>query len=735
MLDWDPDSPCDASSFEVQEETEVYDALRLFKPKDPAWLTFDDRQFLLSQGVEPEEWQAAGYDCARLDSFSTVQEEPEKSRDDILVEEAEALKKQFGPNGSVLTPEQRKALYKRYLSMHLKTYGLQSPPHYPYFEELSEPISVEDRLWPGVAGDQVANRLKRGYIDPEDLTDRLGKLKPSDNFELRKPPYPPMEWTKSPVYEDGYTESPPEPMLFLHQVYAVTRQENVRHLRRSYMDLQNEVMEPWKEAMRDLELSPTPDLHLLSNVGHSPNGTLFPRYLIKGLRSILEEANSVGSDNYQEEYKIAGIQKEEAINRWKRRNPAAILPNVPIIVRPRDLPANITVPLYKAWPADLMEELREIDREAVRSGKRRYNDLLRETEKKMQNLIKFWKDCGAITGHRSPPLSWWLAPVWGDQHSAAFSWPPRLVKRLDAIKAESMCLNRHKEVIIEISRWKEAIMKTGSEPASPGTPFSESLLDELNVVWETLERYEPEKTEDAMIAKISQWRKSKEEQRAQPPRASLAVAEASMERTGSEYPRPETSAHETDSDLALVQEAMGLRAKRSRRRFKTSVAANDRDICKTRLRPRVKTMEIDKPTSWRDRLRPRHDVLSCARTKAAKEPSKPKGINKQRGKKTSKKARQVTRKSQTTASETNKPGLPKTRTSSTAPPSSIPRHSAEPATSKLSRRPPSSQPRGRQERSIQKSRSGQRKQVRRVPRNRRMPKYEQGLLGLLTPPQ
>ena len=112
-----------------------------------------------------------------------------KSRNEILVKEAEALGNQFDADGSMLTSEQRKVFYKHYFSLHLKDYGLRSPQYYPYFEELSEPLSVEDCMWPGAVGYEKANRLKRGYIDSKDLIDRLNKLKSFDNFELRRPSY------------------------------------------------------------------------------------------------------------------------------------------------------------------------------------------------------------------------------------------------------------------------------------------------------------------------------------------------------------------------------------------------------------------------------------------------------------------------------------------------------------------------------------------------------------------
>ncbi|KAL9101264.1 MAG: hypothetical protein Q9163_003462 [Psora crenata] len=157
-----------------------------------------------------------------------------------------------------------------------------------------------------------------------------------------------------------------------------------------------EINERWREVTRNIDQTPTPELHLLRDIGHSPGDTLFPRYLVKGLDALRSEADKKG-DDYYEEYTTAEGRKEEAIDRWKERNPDAILADDP-------------VSLYKTWPADLMDELDEIDREAIRRGRRRYIDLLRETEKKMQELVGFWADCGAITGQRTPPSPQWPDP-------------------------------------------------------------------------------------------------------------------------------------------------------------------------------------------------------------------------------------------------------------------------------------------------------------------------------------
>ncbi|KAF2184523.1 hypothetical protein K469DRAFT_780819 [Zopfia rhizophila CBS 207.26] len=132
-------------------------------------------------------------------------------------------------------------------------------------------------------------------------------------------------------------------------------------------------------------------------MGRSPGGTLFPWYLVKGLMALRKHANENGSKLYDEEYDKAKEKREEAISRWMEKNPDSMLADDPLSI-------------YRTWSPDLMDELDEIDREAIRCGRRKYVALLRETEKKMQTLLAFWRDCGLVTGQRTPPSSRWHDP-------------------------------------------------------------------------------------------------------------------------------------------------------------------------------------------------------------------------------------------------------------------------------------------------------------------------------------
>ena len=236
-------------------------------------------------------------------------------------------------------------------------------------------LSVSETAWPGAVAYLKAEKLKCSYFKLKDLIERLYKLKPTNNFELRKHRYPHMEWEKLPLNGKAYTISAPEPDWLLHHRGGVFNSQ--KRLSNCLTEcIIHEINERWDEVTRDIGQTPTPDLHLLRDMANSPGGTLFPWYLVKGLEAVQKEADDKGEEYYEEDYKIAEVKKEEAINRWRERNPDTILADDPVF-------------LYRIWPADLMDELDEIDREAIQCGRRRYIALLREVEKEMQELVAF----------------------------------------------------------------------------------------------------------------------------------------------------------------------------------------------------------------------------------------------------------------------------------------------------------------------------------------------------------
>lgn len=105
----------------------------------------------------------------------------------------------------------------------LKDFGLRSPQ---YYADKSQCLSVAETAWPGIGGYLKADRLMRCYIEPEALIERLRKLKPSNNFELRKFRHPHMSWKNlTPLEEEGFEIFPPSPNWLLKQLYAVNDME------------------------------------------------------------------------------------------------------------------------------------------------------------------------------------------------------------------------------------------------------------------------------------------------------------------------------------------------------------------------------------------------------------------------------------------------------------------------------------------------------------------------------
>jgi hypothetical protein len=289
--------------------------------------------------------------------------------------------------------------------------------------------------------------------------------------------------------------------------------------------------------------------------------------------------------NINIEYKIL-------IDRWREINPDTILADDP-------------VSLYRTWPADLMDELDEIDREAIRCGWRRYMALLTETEEKMQELITFfWRDCA----QRTPP-SYYPDPK---AKVRRLPMPQYLEERLDAITAEFGYFTDKGEKLrmIEISQWMEAIINSDSEPTASDTPLPQSLLDELDIVWQERNWLDGDDTEDEMIARIREWRKSKLEQRASP----QLGPDACQELGSSESSMQEISLQENALGSILTPEASPqLDEKLSRgaycrsRKSRTKITmAEDQKIWQGRLRSRTnpttaadQTIRQGLGTGWR----------------------------------------------------------------------------------------------------------------------------------------
>ena len=594
-------------------------------------------------------------DCDQNDAtFDTslleLCEEAKESGDEILVEQAEALGIQFDYDGSVLRPDQRRALFKKYWAMHCEIFELRSPQ---YYEGKSQCLSVSETAWPGAVAMLKAEKLKQGYVEPEDLIARLRMLKPSDNFQLRKFRHPPMSWkSPTPLEEEGFESSPPHPDWLLDHVYAVIHMGNRlgAQLTEQY---RREIMDRWAVVESGVELTPLPDLHLLRDMGRSPGGTLFPWYLVKGLMTLRNDANDRGNKIYVEEYDNAMVKREEAINRWKEGNPDSMLTDDPLSI-------------YSTWPANLMDELDEIDREAIRCGRRKYVALLKEAEKKMQALVTFWKNCGLITGQRTPPSSWWQDPK---AKVMRLPKPQYLNNRLEAIKtAFGYFDDKGKKMrMIETSRWIESMINGNSNPTAADTPLPPSLLYELDIVWRDRDWLDHDDTEDEMISRIRRWRNSKHQQRLG---KGLGTSPGLGSDTGAEEPvqKARSPVYSGQKNLLPDDAAGSVMAPEETRKLgeklsrgarlqpRTKVVmAEDQGTWQGRLRPRTR---IEGQTSWRERLRPRSDAVTALRerTKATRTSTgKPNGIVKRR--KASKKKRPVATEGQAITSITQKADL------------------------------------------------------------------------------
>ncbi|MCJ1245703.1 hypothetical protein MMC30_002907 [Trapelia coarctata] len=660
-----------------------------------------DEPTLWSSQLPPEDMELScdGHDSSDTLSLEIHEEVKESSEEmteeEMTEEEREALGEQFDYDGSRLAPEQRKALFKSYFAMHLAAFDLRSPQ---YYQDKSQCLSVSESAWPGQISMLKAEYLRKGYIKPEELIERLRKLNPSDNFELRKFRHPPMSWkSPTPLVEEGFEQLPRDPDWLFDQLYAVNRMWR-RLGRQLTAQYRQELRDRWAAVESSAEFTPLPDLHLLRDMGHSPGGTLFPWYLVKGIMTLRDHANEKGGKSYDEEYDSAMIKREEAINRWREGNPSSILADDPLSI-------------YRTWPADLMYELDGIDREAIRCGSRKYVDLLKEAEEKMQTLVAFWTDCGLVTGKRTPPSPWWQDPK---AKVDRLPKPQYLSDQLDAIIAEFGYFDDEgkKLRMIEMSRWIESIITTDSEPIASDTPFPPSLLDELDIIWRDCSWRTHDDTEDEMIARIRRWRKSKRQQ----------------------GPSPQLGSDVGPEKKRRLRENLSRRARQPRMKI---AMAEDKAIWRGRLRPRIKT---EGQASWCDRLRPRSNAVSALRdmTKATRgQTGNPKGIVKRR--KASKKRRPAPTRGQATNSATQNADLARlldiqscfTEGSSQAVPESIVKTKR---TKKLDRQSPrradTAQPQG-----IQKTRNSNRVQTRGVIGAALGTKRNQGFLPLLTPPQ
>ena len=286
------------------------------------------------------------------------------------------------------TEDPRYAQFMKTFAVTLGAYGLRSPK---YYEDKSQCISFVEDVDPVVKGYTKGEFLKGGYIEPKDLIERLRQLKPSENFELHNYQHLDISWTKSPLCrkeKPHYIQDNIPGWLVLERkrAYDIVGRRNMAQ----FDHLWNLLRQRWEKVDLSIDRAPLPDLHLLKNMGSSPNGTLYPLYLVEGLYALRDRAEMKTSEFFAESHKRTVRERDATISEWKNQHPDVKLRCHPISI-------------FRTWPSDLMDKLDEIDRETARFDRSSYIGFLEEAEKEMQELLKFWRECGLITGQRTPP--------------------------------------------------------------------------------------------------------------------------------------------------------------------------------------------------------------------------------------------------------------------------------------------------------------------------------------------
>lgn len=531
-------------------------------------------------------------------------------------DERDALGLQVDYNGSHLTPEQRRALIKSYLSYHLEHLGLRSPQHY----WASSPCpSVTESTWPGVVSMIKVDHLKKGYLDPDDLVIQLRKLKPSENYEFRNFCHPFMSWNSpTPLEEEGFEQLPPDPDWFFSQIYGIGDVAK-RAGTRTTEPYTQAAKAHWQTILSGVVLTPVPDSYLLQHEGHSPGGTIFPWYLVKGLLAIRDQANTEGYKAHDDEYAKAEVRRKEAIDRWQEENPDTVL-------------AVDWLSIYRTWPAGLMQRLDQISQEAVHYGRVRYIEMLKEAEKKMQALVTFYRDGGLITGRRTPPSLHWQIPKY---KAKQMPQPQYLKVRLSRgeMGNEWFAERNLRSRTTARSRWLESVISGEPELIESNTPVASPVLEQLDKVWQERDNMDIDDTEDEMIAVFRRWRESRNAKCLEKRTATTATNTRRSSTTkvaprvqGHEHSQLEVSTHRTaPEEISDMEQTQRLREKISGGRLRhsktRSQATGNLSVWSGRLRPRAENQHQS----------PRHIHSSNVRSTATKADfSKPIGITKRR---------------------------------------------------------------------------------------------------------
>lgn len=214
-----------------------------------------------------------------------------------------------------LTSGEKRAIYLTCFAATLKDDGLRSPA---YYRDKSPFMSFENAP-PAVMGILKATRLRKSYIEAEDLIERLHQLETSESCAPRYYRHPGVSWDMSPAYYTPNVMRPGMPNWCHHKLHDISCLRRKLGLEATEYH-QNLVRARW-DKVRDIRLAPVPDSHLLKHINHCPSGTLFPRYLVKGLHALREHADGEGCKIYSRSEEEAESKRNKVIDQWTKEHP------------------------------------------------------------------------------------------------------------------------------------------------------------------------------------------------------------------------------------------------------------------------------------------------------------------------------------------------------------------------------------------------------------------------------
>ncbi|KAI4195220.1 MAG: hypothetical protein LQ346_003497 [Caloplaca aetnensis] len=279
-----------------------------------------------------------------------------------------------------------------------------------------------------------------------------------------------MFWySPMPMHDTPSDQRADQPTWYLLHIYGVT--DLARRIGYCITDPYSEAAESrWRTVRSAVVLMPISDMHLLKHIGHSLGGTSFPWYVVKGLNKIRDESNWERYQACDDEEENAEFSRQQAID--ERQENEAYLSGGHSL-RKNEVPQN--------------------------PGSRRAEDA---------GLITYYKDCGLITGRRTP-----LSP-----HLQVLKHKAKAVPKPQYLEAWLARSRRAKELfaeedgrarIIAESRRLESVISGEPELIEPHSPLTSPVLEQLDKVWRERIRVDVDNTEDEMNVVLQRWRESK----------------------------------------------------------------------------------------------------------------------------------------------------------------------------------------------------------------------------------